>query len=154
MRTGRIPQNSRMVRRIWWCPGMRFTSQSYHGGASMVTKTWALRPDIRIVQGRKFTPGLREVVVGSGALTQFRGLAVGKQLKLANQQWSVVGVIDADYRGEWLATLRNTMSAIEWERGDRLLQFLIVPVFTPELEVVDSLNETNRGAGGFGSSGT
>ena len=46
------------------------------------------------------------------------------------------------------------MSVIEWERGDRLLQFLIVPVFTPELEVVDSLNETNRGAGGFGYSGT
>ena len=56
---------------------------------------WAIRPGIRIVQGRKFTPGLREVVVGSGALTQFRGLAVGKQLKLANQQWSVVGVFES-----------------------------------------------------------
>ena len=56
---------------------------------------WAIRPGIRIVQGRKFTPGLREVVVGSGALTQFRGLAVGKQLKLANPQWSVVGVFES-----------------------------------------------------------
>ena len=53
---------------------------------------WAIRPQLRIVEGRKFTPGLREIVVGRGAQRQFRGLAVGQPLKLANQQWTVVGV--------------------------------------------------------------
>lgn len=53
---------------------------------------WAIRPQLRIVEGRKFTPGLREIVVGRGAQRQFRGLALGQPLKLANQQWTVVGV--------------------------------------------------------------
>ncbi len=53
---------------------------------------WSIRPQLKIVEGRKFQPGLREIVVGRGAQTQFRGLEVGKQLKLANQQWTVVGV--------------------------------------------------------------
>ncbi|WP_133478561.1 ABC transporter permease [Cognatilysobacter segetis] len=53
---------------------------------------WALRPKLKIVEGRRFTPGLREIVVGRGAQTQFRGLEVGRTLKLANQMWTVVGV--------------------------------------------------------------
>ncbi|MDE2407977.1 MAG: ABC transporter permease [Xanthomonadaceae bacterium] len=56
---------------------------------------WALRPQLKLVQGRKFTPGLREIVIGRGAQQQFRDLDVGKQLKLANQQWTVVGVFEA-----------------------------------------------------------
>ena len=56
---------------------------------------WALRPKLKIVEGRKFGGGLREIVVGDGARHQFRGLEVGKQLKLANQMWTVVGVFKA-----------------------------------------------------------
>ena len=56
---------------------------------------WAIRPQMKIVQGRKFNPGLREIVIGKGAQTQFRDMAVGKQLKLANQQWTIVGVFEA-----------------------------------------------------------
>ena len=56
---------------------------------------WELRPQVKIVQGRKFGAGLRELVVGRGAQKQFRGLDVGKQLKLANQMWTVVGVFEA-----------------------------------------------------------
>ncbi len=52
---------------------------------------WALRPRLEIVQGRRFEPGLRELVVGQGAMHQFRGLEVGKTLMLANQEWTVVG---------------------------------------------------------------
>jgi putative ABC transport system permease protein len=58
-------------------------------------QAWALRPKLRIVDGRKFGPGLREIVVGRGAQTQFRGLEVGNTLKLANQAWTVVGVFEA-----------------------------------------------------------
>lgn len=53
---------------------------------------WALRPQLKITQGRRFGAGLRELVVGQGARKQFVGLDVGKQLKLANQVWTVVGV--------------------------------------------------------------
>jgi putative ABC transport system permease protein len=56
---------------------------------------WALRPNLRIVEGRKFGAGLREIVVGRGAQRQFRGLKVGNQLKLANQMWTVVGVFES-----------------------------------------------------------
>ncbi len=52
---------------------------------------WALRPQVKLVQGRKFKPGLRELIVGQGAVNQFRGIQVGQQLKLANQMWTVVG---------------------------------------------------------------
>lgn len=55
------------------------------------TEAWALRPQVRIVQGRKFGAGLRELIVGQGAAGQFRGLEVGKQIELANQQWTIVG---------------------------------------------------------------
>ena len=57
---------------------------------------WALRPDLKIVEGRKFGGGLRELVAGRGAQKQFRGLEVGKQLKLANQMWTVVGIFAAN----------------------------------------------------------
>lgn len=64
------------------------------------------------------------------------------------------GVIDADYRGEWKAALRvHNADKFEWRAGDRILQFIIVPVVTPVLQIVDSLDETNRGEGGFGSTG-
>jgi len=53
---------------------------------------WALRPNLKLIQGRRFGAGLRELDVGQGALSQFVGLEVGKQLKLANQMWTVVGV--------------------------------------------------------------
>ncbi len=53
---------------------------------------WALRPQIRIVQGRKFNTGMREIVVGEGAARQYRDLEVGKSLELANQMWTVVGI--------------------------------------------------------------
>jgi len=56
---------------------------------------WVLRPKLKIVEGRKFGAGLREIVVGRGAQRQFRGLEVGNQLKLANQMWTVVGVFES-----------------------------------------------------------
>jgi len=54
-------------------------------------EAWALRPNVKIIQGRRFKPGLRELVVGQGAMRQFAGLEVGRQLRLAGQEWTVVG---------------------------------------------------------------
>ncbi len=56
---------------------------------------WALRPKIKLVEGRKFNPGMRELVVGKGAQGQYVGLDVGKQIELANQQWTIVGVFES-----------------------------------------------------------
>lgn len=59
-------------------------------------QAWALRPKLRIVEGRRFTPGLREVVVGRGAQRQFRGLEVGHALTFGNQTWTVVGAFESN----------------------------------------------------------
>jgi putative ABC transport system permease protein len=56
---------------------------------------WELRPNLKIISGRKFTPGLRELIAGKGAATQFKGLDVGTSLKLNGQLWTVVGVFDS-----------------------------------------------------------
>lgn len=52
---------------------------------------WALRDQVKIVEGRTFKPGLRELIVGKGAKAQFEGLDVGKSLRLAGQDWTIVG---------------------------------------------------------------
>ncbi|RXR03497.1 ABC transporter permease [Pseudoxanthomonas composti] len=52
---------------------------------------WAVHPSVKLVEGRRFGAGLREIVVGAGAQSQFRGLEVGKPITLGNQQWTVVG---------------------------------------------------------------
>ena len=64
---------------------------------------WALRPDLKIVQGRKFKSGMRELVVGEAAERQFAGLAIGKDIKLGSQVWKVVGVFHSD--GAWNSEL-------------------------------------------------
>ena len=64
------------------------------------------------------------------------------------------GVIDSDYRGEWKAAMRTKSGEpFTWKAGDRVLQFLVVPIASVELTQVETLNETKRGAGGFGSTG-
>ena len=65
-----------------------------------------------------------------------------------------VGVIDSDYRGEILCSVVNLSSSpITVRDGDRIAQLMLVPVVQAELERVDSLDETGRGTGGFGSTG-
>lgn len=65
------------------------------------------------------------------------------------------GVIDADYRGEWKASLRTKSGmSYAWAAGDRVLQCIVVPAMSVTIEVVDELDETVRGATGFGGSGT
>jgi putative ABC transport system permease protein len=56
---------------------------------------WELRPNIKIIEGRKFQPGLRELITGKSAKGQFKGLDVGASLKLNGQMWAIVGVFDS-----------------------------------------------------------
>lgn len=55
-------------------------------------RAWDVRPNLKIVEGRRFETGKREVVVGQGARRQFAGLDVGKQIRLGSDLWTVVGV--------------------------------------------------------------
>lgn len=65
------------------------------------------------------------------------------------------GVIDSDYRGEWKAMLKTKDGSYHcWAKGERLLQFLIVPVANVTLVLTDMLTATVRGSGGFGSTGS
>ncbi|KAG9559016.1 hypothetical protein KCV01_g21578, partial [Aureobasidium melanogenum] len=57
---------------------------------------WALRDQVKIVEGRKFRPGMRELIVGSGAKAQFAGLDVGKSIRLAGQEWTIVGAFESN----------------------------------------------------------
>ena len=79
------------------------------------------------------------------------GLAIKKGITLAN----CVGVIDSDYTGEIKVGLIN-MSNEEFvvTNGERIAQLVIMPVNQAKLTVVDELDKTERGAGGFGSTGS
>lgn len=78
------------------------------------------------------------------------GLAVRHGITLSN----CVGVIDSDYRGEIRVGLCNLgQEAYSIEPGERIAQLVITPVLLPPVEQVDELDSTERGAGGFGSTG-
>ena len=78
------------------------------------------------------------------------GLAFKHGVTLTNSP----GTIDADYRGEVKVLLINHGDQdFVISRGDRIAQLLITPVVQADCEEVDSLDETTRGAGGFGSTG-
>lgn len=64
------------------------------------------------------------------------------------------GVIDADYRGEVKVLLFNfNETEFKVEKGDRIAQLVLERIYTPEVKEVESLEESVRGAGGFGSTG-
>ena len=78
------------------------------------------------------------------------GLGIKKGVCLSNG----VGVIDSDYRGECFVALHNDSNEERTVRhGDRVAQLVLLPFLPMEFEQVDTLPETVRGEGGFGSTG-
>ena len=78
------------------------------------------------------------------------GLATKHGISLANG----IGVIDSDYRGEILVSLiNNSDTDFTVEPGDRVAQLMFMPVLTAKLLECDELDKTERGEGGFGSTG-
>ncbi|MFT5424039.1 MAG: dUTP pyrophosphatase [Phycisphaerales bacterium] len=78
------------------------------------------------------------------------GLATKKGLTVPNAP----GTVDADYRGEMFVALINLgREPVTIQHADRIAQLVIAPVSHAKILVVDSLDETGRGAGGFGSTG-
>lgn len=86
-----------------------------------------------------------------GAIFARSGLATKKGLAPANK----VGVIDADYRGEVIVALHNDTDEVQSiEPGERVAQLIVLPFYPIVFEKVDELDETERGDGGFGSTGS
>ena len=78
------------------------------------------------------------------------GMGIKRHLRLCNS----VGIIDSDYRGEWKVALHNDGSETQViKHGDRIAQFAILPVLDVSLIAVNELSDTERGTGGFGSTG-
>lgn len=85
-----------------------------------------------------------------GAIFARSGLAAKQGLRPAN----CVGVIDSDYRGEFMVMLHNdTDEPKTVENHDRVAQLVVMPFMPIEFQETDSLDETQRGTGGFGSTG-
>lgn len=92
-----------------------------------------------------------EIPAGYAGLIYPRsGLASKRGLAPANK----VGVVDPDYRGEFMVALHNhSLTAQTIEPGERIAQLVITPFITANFELTDELSETVRGEGGFGSTG-
>lgn len=107
-----------------------------------------IQPGERVV----FPSGLAaEIPAGTAGFIFTRsGLGVKKGIHVTNG----VGVVDSDYRGEIHVGLHN-LSAEPYtvQPGERVAQMIIMPYFAPVIEEVTTLSETDRGEGGFGSTG-
>lgn len=85
-----------------------------------------------------------------GAVFARSGLAVRENLRPAN----CVGVVDSDYRGEFFIALHNDGNAVRTVvPGERIAQLVVIPYLSVSFEETERLEETARGAGGFGSTG-
>lgn len=110
--------------------------------------------DVIIAPGeiRLIPTGLAAAVSENAALMIYprSGLASKHGIALAN----CVGVVDSDYRGEIKIPLINHGSeAFTVTNGMRIAQMVVTPVLLPDIKETDTLDETDRGSGGFGSTG-
>jgi dUTP pyrophosphatase len=124
---------------------------AYAAGADFcacIDETWAFQPG----ETRLVPTGLAvEIPAGYAGLIYARsGLAAKRGLAPANK----VGVVDADYRGEVMVALHNHSGAAqEIQPGERVAQLVVTPFLQVNYEWSNALEDTARGAGGFGSTG-
>lgn len=115
--------------------------------------------DLRLQQDVTLVPGQVSELIGTGVRVQIPENCVGlvmprsslgkRGITLANN----VGVIDSGYRGEIKIMLVSYGKQQTLFAGERVAQLLIVPLQPVEVEFVDELEESDRGVGGFGSTG-
>ena len=135
-------------------PSAQVPKPSTDGAAGMDLRACIDSP-ILIKPGERQTipTGLAIAIPGnsSAAFIYARsGLGIKKGITLSN----CVGIIDSDYRGEICVGLINLSDEnYELQPNERIAQMVIAPVLTPHFQECDSLDETDRGAGGFGSTG-
>ncbi len=116
--------------------------------------------DVVSAEELTLAPGARHAVASGFAMAIPPGFEVqvrprsGLALKHGITCLNTPGTIDSDYRGEVKVILANLGSeAFEIKRGDRIAQLVVAPVQRGAFSEVDSLDETARGSGGFGSTG-
>lgn len=89
-------------------------------------------------------PQLAAVILPRSGLGHKKGIVLG----------NLVGLIDPDYQGQLFISCWNRgHEAVTIQPGDRIAQLVFVPVVRPQFELVDSFEQSNRGAGGFGHTG-
>lgn len=89
-------------------------------------------------------PGLAAVILPRSGLGHKHGIVLG----------NLVGLIDSDYQGQLMVSCWNrSATSFEIQPGDRIAQLVLVPVVQAEFAIVDSFDDSERGTGGFGSSG-
>lgn len=81
----------------------------------------ALRPQVRLIEGRLPRPGTPEIMVGTSAARRFEGIALGSSLRFALQEWSIVGIFDAG---------KTAFSSEVWGDADQLMQAFRRPVYS------------------------
>ena len=107
---------------------------------------------------RAYVPPYSSAIIDTGVHIEIPGGYVGmlKSKSGLNVKHDITseGVIDSGYTGSICVKLYNHgQSAYEVNKGDKISQLVIMPIITPVLEVVDRLDSTERGNGGFGSTG-
>lgn len=114
-------------------------------------------PSDFVLQGMKAnSAGMITVDTGVHALIKPGYVGILKSKSGLNVNHNIIGsgVIDANYTGSIKVKLYNLgMMPHEFKRGDKLIQLVIIPIDTPDLELVEKFPETERGNSGFGSTG-
>lgn len=113
--------------------------------------------DLRAVEG-KTVPARGSAVFDTGVHIALPPLTVGFLMSKSGlnvkHDITSTGVIDTDYTGPIKVKLYNDgYTDYEVQAGDKISQLVILPIIIPDLQVVDALEDTERGAGGFGSTG-
>lgn len=104
--------------------------------------------------GRKVIPTGLAIALPSADYVALVFARSGLGIKHGIAPANCVGVIDSDYRGEVMVGLQNSSDAdYTIQPGDRIAQLMITPVIQATVEMVEELDDTQRGAGGFGSTG-
>lgn len=99
-------------------------------------EVWDVRPNVNIIQGKRFTSGLHEVVVGKGALNEFAGLEPGSRVELTNQSWTVVGVFESGdaHDSEIWADVETLNAAVRRNAYQSVTMRLVSPEVIEEIE--------------------
>lgn len=145
-----------VAREAWADPAIALPDYATAGAAGAdVRANFEGRQGIALQPGdRALVPTGLRVAIAKGFEMQIRprsGLALKYGVTLANAP----GTIDADYRGPLGVVLINLgQEVFVVEHGARIAQVVVAPVVQASFELVDALDDTERGAGGFGSTGT
>ena len=111
-----------------------------------------------LMGGKLFPVDIGSATIDTGVHVEipkgYVGLIKSKSGLMCRSGLTADGTIDSGYVGSIRVKLFNhTSNSYEFKAGDKIAQLVLLPIITPDLEVVDSLEDTERGTGGFGSTG-